>query len=119
MALTVAGYYPDRITAAASFHDGKLATDLPTSPHLVMPKIKGEVYIAGAEKDHGYPPDMAQRVDDVLTKAGVRHRCEVYEGKVHGWMKPDMPVYDAPAAERGWKELFALYDRNLAFGTRE
>lgn len=113
MALTAAGYYSDRIVAAASFHGGNLATDLPTSPHLVVPKIKAEVYVAGADKDHGYSPEMAQRLEDALTKAGVRHKCEVYEGKMHGWMKPDMPVYDAQAAERGWRELFALYKRTL------
>ncbi len=113
MALTVAGYYPDRVAAAASFHGGNLATELPTSPHLVVPKIKAEVYVAGADQDRGYPPEMAQRLEDALTKSGVRHRCEIYEGKLHGWMKPDMPVFDAEAAERGWRELFALYARAL------
>src|SRR3984957_6165885 len=113
MALTAAGYYPDRVAAAVSFHGGNLATDLPVSPHLLVPKIKAEVYVAGADKDHGYPPEMAQRFEDALTKAGVRHKCEIYEGKMHGWMKPDMPVYDAQAAERGWKELFSLYARTL------
>ena len=113
MALTAAGYYPDRVAAAASFHGGNLATDLPTSPHLVIPQLKAEVYIAGADQDHGYPPEMAQRLEAALTQAGVRHKCEIYEGKMHGWMKPDMPVYDAQAAERGWRELFALYARTL------
>ncbi len=113
MALTAAGYYPDRVAAAASFHGGNLATDLPTSPHLVVPKIKAEIYVAGADKDQGYPPEMAQRLEDALTQAGVRHKCEIYEGEMHGWMKPDMPVYDAQAAERGWRELFALYMRTL------
>src|SRR6185312_10188136 len=61
MALTAAGYYPDRIAAAASFHGSNLASDLPTSPHLVVPQIKAEVYVAGADKDHGYPPEMAKR----------------------------------------------------------
>jgi carboxymethylenebutenolidase len=56
---------------------------------------------------------MAERLEKALTEAGVRHRCEIYEGKLHGWMKPDMPVYDAAGAERGWRELFALYARNL------
>jgi carboxymethylenebutenolidase len=28
-------------------------------------------------------------------------------------MKPDFPVYDAAAAERGWSEMLALYDRAL------
>jgi carboxymethylenebutenolidase len=91
MALTAAGYYPDRVAAAASFHGGNLATELPTSPHLVVPQIKAEVYVAGADKDHGYPPEMAQRFEAALTKAGVRHKCELFEGKMHGWMKPDMP----------------------------
>jgi carboxymethylenebutenolidase len=113
MALTAAGYYPDQVAAAVSFHGGRLVTDEPTSPHLVIPKIKAEVYVAGADNDHGYPPEMAQKLEEALTKAGVRHKCEIYEGKMHGWMKPDMPVYDAPAAERGWKELFALYARTL------
>jgi carboxymethylenebutenolidase len=113
MALTAAGFYPDRVAAAASFHGGNLANDLPTSPHLVVPQIKAEVYVAGADKDHGYPPEMAKRLEDTLTQAGVRHKCEIYEGKLHGWMKPDMPVYDAQAAQRGWKELFALYARTL------
>jgi carboxymethylenebutenolidase len=113
MALTAAGYYPDRVAAAVSFHGGNLATDLPTSPHLVVPRIKAEVYVAGADQDHGYPPEMAKRLEEALNKAGVRHKCEIYAGKMHGWMKPDMPVYDAEAADRGWRELFALYARTL------
>jgi carboxymethylenebutenolidase len=113
MALTAAGYYPDRIAAAASFHGGNLATDLPVSPHRVAPKIKAEVYIAGADQDHSYPPEMAKGLEDALTQAGVRYKSEIYPGKHHGWMKPDMPVFDAQAAERGWKELFALFKRAL------
>lgn len=35
MAVASAGSYPDRFTVAASFHGGKLATDAPTSPHLL------------------------------------------------------------------------------------
>ena len=113
MALTAAGFYPDRVAAAVSFHGGSLATDLPVSPHLLAPKIKAELYVAGADNDHGYPPEMAERLEKALTDAGVKHRCEIYTGKAHGWMKPDMPVYDAAAAERGWRELFALYARTL------
>jgi carboxymethylenebutenolidase len=113
MALTAAGIYPERVAAAVSFHGGNLATDQPTSPHLLAPKIKAEVYVAGADNDHSYPLEMAERLEAVLTDAGVKHRCEIYEGKAHGWMKPDMPVYDAAAAERGWGELFALYGRTL------
>jgi carboxymethylenebutenolidase len=113
MALTAAGTYPDRIAAAASFHGGNLATDAPTSPHRLAPQMKAEVYIAGADNDASYPPEMAERLEQALTDAGVRHRGEIYPGAAHGWMKPDFPVYDEAAAERGWSEMLALFDRNL------
>jgi carboxymethylenebutenolidase len=113
MALTAAAYYPDRIAAAVSFHGGNLATDQPTSPHLLLPKIKAELYIAIADNDHTYPPEMAKRFDAALQAAGVKHKSDFYQGKSHGWMKPDLPVYDAQAAEKGWQELLALYARTL------
>jgi carboxymethylenebutenolidase len=113
MALTAAGSFPERIAAAASFHGGNLATDAPVSPHLLAPRIEAEIYVAGADKDQSYPPEMAARLEQALTEAGVEHRCEIYPGAAHGWMKPDFPVYDAAAAERGWKELLALFERNL------
>lgn len=113
MALTVAGRFPERIAAAASFHGGNLATDSPLSPHLLAPQMKAEIYVAGADKDASYPPEMADRLEKALTDAGVRHICEIYRGAAHGWMKPDFPIYDEAAAERGWKELFALFERNL------
>ena len=113
MALTAAAYYPDRIAAAVSFHGGNLATDEPTSPHLLLPKLKAELYIAIADNDQGYPPEMAKRFEAALQTAGVKHKSELYQGKAHGWMKPDLPVYDANAAEKGWNELVALYARTL------
>lgn len=113
MALTAAGYYPDRIAAAASFHGGRLATDDPKSPHLLVPRIKAHVYVAAADNDQSYPPDMAVRFEAALSDAGLTHVCETYHGKAHGWMKPDMPVFDADAADRGWRELVALFARTL------
>lgn len=113
MALATAGTYPDRVAAAASYHGGHLVTDAPNSPHLFVPKIKGEVYVAGADNDQSYPPEMAERLEKVLTDAGVTHRAEIYEGAHHGWMKPDFPIYDEASAERGWREMLALFGRNL------
>jgi carboxymethylenebutenolidase len=54
-----------------------------------------------------------ERLEQALHDAGVRYRCELYRGASHGWMKPDFPVYDEAAAERGWAEMFALFDRVL------
>ena len=108
MALTAAGTYPDRFAAVASFHGGNLATDAPTSPHLLAPRLKAQVTIAAAENDGSYPPDMARRLEATLSQAGVRYRAQTYPA-AHGWMMPDFPVHDPAAAERGWDALFAAF----------
>jgi len=112
MSLTAAGTYPDRIAATASYHGGRLATDAPESPHLLAPKIKSRVYIAGAIEDASFPDEMKARLEDALTKAGVDHTIETYPAK-HGWVFRDTPVYDAAASERHWKTLVALLDSKL------
>ena len=112
MALAAAGTYPDRFAAVASFHGGNLATDAPTSPHLFAPKLKAEIYVAAAENDGSYPPEMAGRLEGALAQAGVRYSTETYPA-AHGWMKPDFPVYDHAAAEHGWTEMLALFGRTL------
>jgi carboxymethylenebutenolidase len=55
---------------------------------------------------------MKERLEQALTEAGVDHRIETYQAK-HGWVFPDMPVYDAAAAERHWKTLVALLNAKL------
>jgi carboxymethylenebutenolidase len=115
MSLTAAGTYPDRIAAAASFHGGNLASDSELSPHLLAPKMKGRIYVAGADQDNSYPPEMAERLENALSAAGVDHRCEIYAGALHGWTMADFPssIYNEPAAERHWRELLALFKDTL------
>jgi carboxymethylenebutenolidase len=112
MSLTAAGTYPDRIAACASYHGGRLATDAPTSPHLLAPKITARVYIGGAVEDPSFPDDMKARLEEALTNAGVDHLIETYPAK-HGWVFRDTPVYDADAAERHWQTLRVLLDETL------
>jgi carboxymethylenebutenolidase len=112
MSLTAAGTYPDSIAATASYHGGRLATDTPESPHLLAPKMKSHVYVAGAIEDQSFPDDMKARLEAALTSAGVDHQIETYPAK-HGWVFRDIPVYDAAAAERHWQTLVALLDAKL------
>jgi carboxymethylenebutenolidase len=112
MSLSAAGTYPDRIVAAASYHGARLASDAPNSPHLLAPKMKARVYVAGAIEDPTFPDDMKARLAAALTEAGVDHQIETYPAK-HGWVLTDTPVYDAQAAERHWQTLFALLDATL------
>jgi len=113
MAITSAATHSDHFAAVASFHGGNLANDAPSSPHRFAPKLKAELYVAGADNDASYPPAMAERLEAALTEAGVRHFAEIYPGAAHGWMMPDFPVYDRVSAERGWQAMLALFHRNL------
>jgi carboxymethylenebutenolidase len=113
ISLTAAGTYPDRIAASASFHGGNLATDTELSPHLLAPEMKARVYVAGADQDNSYPPEMAARLEQALGDAGVDHRCEIYADAMHGWTMADFPVYNHDAAERHWRELIALFNTTL------
>jgi carboxymethylenebutenolidase len=113
MALRAAAAFPDRVAAAASFHGARLATDAPNSPHLLAPKMKAKVYVAGADEDAGFPPDQADRLRNALTEAGVDNTVEIYAGAKHGYAPPDMPVYDEAASERHWGELLRLFGDTL------
>jgi carboxymethylenebutenolidase len=112
MSLTAAGTYPDRIVATASYHGGGLASDAPDSPHLLAPKIKSRVYVAGAIEDAAFTDAMKQRLEQALTHAGVDYTIETYPAK-HGWVFRDMPVYDAAASERHWQTMLSLFDETL------
>jgi carboxymethylenebutenolidase len=113
ISLTVAGTYPDRIAAAASFHGGNLATDSELSPHLVADKIRARVLVAAADNDGTYPPPVAARYVEALMAGSVDHRHELYVGAAHGWTMADFPVYDVGAAERHWTELIDLFQTSL------
>jgi len=112
-ALRAAAAFPDQVAAAGSFHGGRLATDAPDSPHLLASKIKAKVLVAGADEDAGFPPEQADRLREALNAAGVDNVVTVYEGARHGYVMPDLPAYDANAAERHWRELLALFDETL------
>jgi carboxymethylenebutenolidase len=112
LALIAAGTYPDEIAVAASYHGGGLANDTPSSPHLLAPKIKAKVYVAGAIEDANFPDDMKARLEAALTEAGVDHLVETYPAK-HGWVPRDTLVHDPIEAEHHWDTLVPLLDGAL------
>jgi len=113
LALRTAAHSPDRVAAVASFHGGRLATDDPESPHHVVDRVRGEVYLAHADNDGSMPLEQQQRISEALTSAGVRHRAELYDGAAHGFTMSDTAVYDEAATERHWERLTDLFRRNL------
>jgi carboxymethylenebutenolidase len=113
VAMRIAAARPDRIAAVASFHGGGLATDAPTSPHLLLPRIQARLYFGHATEDRGMPEAAIERLDRALDAWGGQAESEVYEGARHGWTVPDSPVYDEPQAERAFQKLTELFAKTL------
>jgi carboxymethylenebutenolidase len=113
ISLIVAGHFPDRVAAAASFHGGRLAAEGdPDSPYLLADQIRAALYIAGAENDGSFGPDQFERLDKALTAAGVRYTLVTYPA-AHGFAVPDNATYDEAAAQRHWTAMTDLYAANL------
>jgi carboxymethylenebutenolidase len=109
---------PNRLGAGASFHGGGLVTDQPTSPHLLVPKMKGRLYVGVAANDDQRQPDAKDKLKEAFAAANVPAEVEVYKSN-HGWCVPDMPaeannpIYNKPDAEKAWAKLVALYKTAL------
>jgi carboxymethylenebutenolidase len=119
LVVRTAARVPERIGAGASFHGGGLVTDMPDSPHLLAPKIKGRMYFGIAANDDARQPEAKVKLKEAFASAGVPTEIDVYPAK-HGWCVPDMPVeggepiYNKAEAERAWSKLVALYGTALA-----
>jgi carboxymethylenebutenolidase len=114
MVYRTAAVAPDRIGAAATFHGGGLVTATPASPHLLIPKMKAEVYSAVAANDDQRAPTDKDVLKKAFADAGKTARVEVYDGCNHGWTVKGSAVYNEAGAERAWGELTALYKKKLA-----
>ena len=114
LSLTAAGTYPDRVTAAASLHGARLATDAPDSPHLLAAKMQGQIYAGVSEIDPYLADGETDRLDTAFKDAGTNATVEIYPGVHHGFAVPGLPIYDREASERHWDRILGLFSRNLA-----
>lgn len=112
-AMRTAAAMPDKVGAVASFHGGGLYTDEPTSPHLVLPRIKARLYFGHATKDRSMTPEAIEKFDRALAAWGGKYQSEVYDGAFHGWTTADAPVYNQPQAERAFEKLTELFASTL------
>ena len=113
MAVRTAAVRPDKIAAAASFHGGGLFTDKPTSPHLLLPRVKARLYFGHAIQDRSMPQEAINHLNDALKAWGGKYESEVYDGAYHAWTTLDAPVYNQPQADRAFAKLTALLAQTL------
>ena len=120
LVLKTAAALPERVGAAATFHGGGLVTDKPDSPHLLIAKIRAQMYMAIAANDDARQPEAKDTLRAACAAAHLSAEIEVYAGAQHGWCVADMPaqngtaIYSKPDAERAWSKLLALYSAALA-----
>ena len=114
VSLTVAGAFPERFAAAASFHGGSLVTDEWDSPHLFVKYITSRVYVAGADDDASFTAGQKYRFKQALIEARVDHLVETYPGALHGFAVPDATSFDRFASERHWATLLKLFQQSFA-----
>ena len=113
LAMRTAAARPDRVAAVASFHGGRLYTDEPSSPHLLLPRIKARLYFGPATQDRSMPQESIEKLNQALQAWGGRYESEVYDGAYHSWTVPDSPVYNQPQAERAFAKLIELFVQTL------
>jgi carboxymethylenebutenolidase len=113
VAMRTAAAKPDRVAAAASFHGGHLFTKEPTSPHLLLPRIKARLLFGHAVQDQSMPEEAINGFNEALAAWGGRYESQTYEGARHGWTVPGMPVYNEKQAERAFGKLTELFAQTL------
>ncbi len=108
-----AAEFPERVSAAASFHGARLVTDQPTSAHRLVPAVQAQFLIAIAEDDDEREPEAKNVLRAAFDAAGKTAEIEVYPA-MHSWMTPDSAVHDPEQAERGWNRMLAIFGAALA-----
>ena len=93
---------------------GGIASDQPSSPHLLIPETQSSMLHCIAGNDDEGDPEVKNRLREGYAAAGLSAEIEVYAGTMHGWCPPDSQVYNEASAERAWSRLLNLFEGALA-----
>lgn len=104
--------FPGDFAAIASFYGTGLVTANDDSPHRRIHDARCELYFAFAENDSFVPSSDVAALRETLSHTNVAHTIETYPGTQHGFAFR-RGHYNAAAADRHWKAIFALLARRL------
>jgi len=111
--VAAAGTFPDKIVATASLYGVGIVTDQADSPHLLVPAIKGELYLGFAAHDPWVSDDVIPALTKTLEDHGVSYECEIHPETEHGFCFPQRPAYVKDRAEIAWRKMSEMFDRRL------
>jgi carboxymethylenebutenolidase len=110
---SLAARFQNRIGAAASLYGVGLVTEAEDSPHLLLDKVKGELYFAFAGHDPSVPDHVIPTLEEGLRKSGVKHEVQIFGHAHHGFCFSGRKDYDVFAAEESFEKIIALFQRTL------
>ena len=111
--VSCAALYSEVIKATASFYGVDICTKFSDSPHLLIKKIKGELYLAFAEKDIWVSNEQIRHLQKALESSDINYSLDIYPKTDHGFAFPSRSTYNKNAATLHWKKLFNLFEKNL------
>lgn len=115
IAFHAAQEFPERFRANASLHGTWLVSDAADSPHRLAHLMRGEIYCGHGERDRFATPDVLAALTLALGgRSDLVYRFNIHAGAEHGYALPDRDIYDHAAAETDWREIFAMFERQLA-----
>jgi carboxymethylenebutenolidase len=96
-----------RVRFAGAIHASMLAPVDAEGPHKHFAQVRGRIYIGVAGIDPSFGSEEHGRLAQALREADTDHIIENYQGAAHGWVFPDIPIYNAAAAARLMRRLQA------------
>jgi carboxymethylenebutenolidase len=99
--------------ATMSLHGTNLVTDGEDSPHLLAPKIAGEIYCGFGSKDSFAPPELIAAMEAAFVGAEAQYRYRVHADADHGYALPDRDIHHKQAANRDWEVFFPMLRRQI------
>ncbi len=104
----------DRVKFAGAFHASNIAPPEGDSPHQRFAKAKGRIYIGVAGVDPTYGAEEHGRLTQALREADTDHIIETYHGMGHGWVYPDLSIYDAGGAAKHMRRIKEHFTEAMA-----
>jgi carboxymethylenebutenolidase len=89
-----------RVKFCGAFHASNIAPADGESPHQRFAGVKGRIYIGVAGIDPTYGAEEHGRLAAALRETGTDHVIETYHGVGHGWVYPDLAIYNETAAKK-------------------
>ncbi|AKT50452.1 dienelactone hydrolase family protein [Arsenicicoccus sp. oral taxon 190] len=109
LGLRLAAQCPDDVAVVCGFHAGRLVTDRPDSPHLLLPDVEARLYFGFADEDASMTRDDIERLRLAAEEADCDYEGEIYPA-AHGFTMSDLPAYDEGATARHWEALLQVFD---------